>query len=510
MKDHTWTLPVAQLFGLALTIVASAFVAKALPALTKRCPNIPSIPFHISVYDAYRRVSEIGFHNSRLRLVLETHGAVNIWNSGQWAVLVTKPEYVTRVLRNDRVVAKGGFKGKVPHSTLAGLFGENIIDSHGETWKQFTGIMKPGIQRAHSISSLKAASSRLLSIFRKEQQQAPPDRGVVINDIIERWAIDVFGDSFFDVDFGAMNGGSVRAQDALLAILWNLGGHLIHHFPTFERIGWPLRPTRPRCFAMIQEFEEALIDATEKLEYSKAPSESDGPEKLIYRLKRARDTGLMSDVHYRSNLKMMFFAGHENVKFALIPTLWELSQSPRIQEKLYQEIAAYAPSLSDEDDPKNLPYLTAVISESLRLYPPVSQLLNRKTLEPVYLGNDITIPKETWVGWTAYGIHTDPNTWGPTAHEYVPERWGDDVHAIRRAISQQQIRGSYIPFNAWTRSCIGSEFALLQLRVALYEIVRHFKIASAPDYHYSIKEASSIPHNVAMGIIADSKTERFP
>ena len=498
MEDHTGTLSMAQLLGLLLAIASSVVVTKILPALTKRCPNIPSIPFHISVYDAYRRVSEIGFHNSRLRPVLETHGAVNIWNSGQWAVLVTKPEYVSRVLRNDRVVAKGGFNGKVPHSTLAGLFGENIIDSHGETWKQFTGIMKPGIQRAHSISSLKAASSRLISTFRKEQQQAPSDHGVVINDIIERWAIDVFGDSFFDVDFGAMNGGGVRSQDALLAILWNLGGHLIHHFPVFERIGWPLRPTRPHCFAMIRELEEALIDATEKLEYSKTPPESDGPEKLIYRLKRARDAGLMSYVHYRSNLKMMFFAGHENVKFALIPTLWELSQNPHMQEKLFQEIAAHNPSSSDEDDLKNLPYLTAVLSETLRLYPPVSQLLNRKTLEPVYLGNDITIPQGTWVGWTAYGIQTDPNTWGPTAHEYRPERWGDDVHAIRRAISQQQIRGSYIPFNAWTRSCIGSEFALLQLRVTLYEIVRQLNITSAPDYHYSIKQASLMLPNVSI------------
>ncbi|GMF75187.1 unnamed protein product [Aspergillus oryzae] len=494
MEHHTWALFVDKLdykavFGLLLTIIIAVVTTQILHVYTKCCPGIPSIPFHISVYDAYRRVSEIGFHNSRLRPVLETHGAVNIWNSGQWAVLVTKPEYVVRILRNERVVAKGGFYGKVPHSTLAGLFGENIIDSHGELWKQFTGVMKPGIQRPHSISSLKVASSKLIATFKREQQHAPSDRGVVINDIIERWAIDVFGKSFFDVDFGALNGGTVRAQDALLAILWNLGGHLIHHFPMFERIGWPLRPTRPHCFSMIRELEEALIDITEKLKYPETPP--DRFEKVIYRLKRARDDGLMTDFHYRSNLKMMFFAGHENVKFAFIATLWELSQNPQMQEKLYREIAAHIASSSDGDDLKSLPYLTAVLAETLRLYPPVSQLINRKTLEPVYLGNGITIPQGMWVGWTAYGVHTDPNTWGPTAHEYQPERWGDDVHAIQRAISQQQVRGSYIPFNAWTRSCIGSEFALLQLRVTLYEIVRHFEITSAPDYRYSIKVVSS-------------------
>lgn len=492
MEFHMATLP-GKTISTLLLIIAVAISAKILRVIAKRCPGIPSIPFTVSVYDAYRSVSEIRFHNSRLRPVLETHGAVNLWNSGQWTVLVTKPEYLTRILRNERIVAKGGFYRKVPHSTLAGLFGENIIDSHGELWKQFTAIMKPGIQRPHSISSLRVASSRLISIFKREQLHAPSDHGVIINDIIERWSIDVFGESFFDMEFGALNNiknNNVRAQEALLAILWNLGGHLIQHFPLVERIGWPLRPSRHYCFSMILELEEALIEVTEKLKYTEASP--DRSEKLIYRLKRARDAGLMSDFHYRSNLKMMFFAGHENVKFAIIATLWELSQNAEMQEKLHLEIATHSlsSSSSDEDDLKKLPYLTAVLSETLRLYPPVSQLINRKTLEPLYLGDGITVPRGTWVGWTAYGVHTDPNTWGPTAHEYQPERWGNDVHAIQRAISQHQVRGSYIPFNAWTRSCIGSEFALLQLRVTLYEIVRHFKITNAPGYQFSIEKAS--------------------
>lgn len=342
MEFHMETLP-GKTISTLLLIIAVAISAKILRVIAKRCPGIPSIPFTVSVYDAYRSVSEIRFHNSRLRPVLETHGAVNLWNSGQWTVLVTKPEYLTRILRNERIVAKGGFYRKVPHSTLAGLFGENIIDSHGELWKQFTAIMKPGIQRPHSISSLRVASSRLISIFKREQLHAPSDHGVIINDIIERWSIDVFGESFFDMEFGALNNiknNNVRAQEALLAILWNLGGHLIQHFPLVERIGWPLRPSRHYCFSMILELEEALIEVTEKLKYTEASP--DRSEKLIYRLKRARDAGLMSDFHYRSNLKMMFFAGHENVKFAIIATLWELSQNAEMQEKLHLEIATHS------------------------------------------------------------------------------------------------------------------------------------------------------------------------
>ncbi|KAL4954839.1 cytochrome P450 [Aspergillus filifer] len=476
MEPPTWasSLPKPSSLTLIITLAITILILKLFRISSARCPGIPSIPFHVSIWDAYNRVSEIGFHNARLRPLLEAHGAVNLWNSGQWAVLVTKPEYVARILRNERAVAKGGFYGKVPNSTLAGLFGENLIDSHGETWKQFTAIMKPGIQRAPCIPAIKRAARKLMDRFLGAQQAAPPNRGVVINDLVERWAIDVFGEAFFDVDFGALDGGNVRAQNALTGVLWNLGGHLIHHFPLLEQIGWPLRPIRNRCFTMIRELEESLIDITENLQYSKTHGQNrDGPEKLIYRLKRARDEGLMSDFHYRSNLKMMFFAGHENVKFAVIATLWNLL-AIRISRA------------------NCLPYLTAILAETLRLYPPVSQLINRKTLEPVPLGNGITIPAGTWVGWTAYGIHTDPNTWGPTAHEFSPERWGLNSAAIHRAISQHQIRGSYIPFNAWTRSCIGSEFAMAQMRVMLVETVRRFEMTVAPGYHYSIKENASL------------------
>ncbi|KAL4886896.1 P450 family sporulation-specific N-formyltyrosine oxidase Dit2 [Aspergillus karnatakaensis] len=472
---------------LALTALLAVFI-KIFRTLTTRCRGLPSIPFLATVYDAYRGVSEIRFHNTRLRPLLETHGAVNLWNSGQWTVLVTRPEYVVRILRNERQVAKGGFYRKVPGSRLAGLFGENLIDSHGEVWKQFTAIMKPGIQRPHEIRALQAAATKLTATLHRKA--AATTQGiVVINDLIERWAIDVFGEMFFDVQFGALDSDathSVRAQDALTAVLWTLGNHLTGVFPLLERIGWPLCPTRPRCFSMIRELEEALIEVTDDLPL---PDEKNPSEKLIYRLRRARDAGQMADFHYRSNLKMMFFAGHENVKFALIAALWELSQSSRIQEKLHTELSAPETAHSDL---KDKPYLTAILSETLRLYPPVSQLINRKTLEPVALGDNITIPQGTWVGWTAYGVHTDPTTWGPDAHVFRPERWGEDVLAIHKAISQHQVRGSYIPFNAWTRSCIGSEFALLQLRITLATIVRRFRIDSAPGYTYSIQKNGSL------------------
>lgn len=129
-----------------------------------------------------------------------------------------------------------------------------------------------------------------------------------------------------------------------------------------------------------------------------------------------------------------------------------------------------------------MPYLTSTVFELLRLYPPVSQLINRVTLAPVVLGGEIHIPGRTWVGWNAYGVHTDKNVWGPTVMECRPERWGTSSEAIQAKFRRETVRGAYIPFNAHTRKCLGQGFALLEMKIMLFLLVKRAKWTVHPDY----------------------------
>ncbi|KAL6890018.1 hypothetical protein GGI43DRAFT_416202 [Trichoderma evansii] len=124
---------------------------------------------------------------------LETHGLVNLWNTGRWFVLVTKPEYIAHIFRNERVNAKGGLYRQMPYTSISNLFGMNIIDATGELWKHFTSIMKPGIQQKYNPAALYSIAHKLVTTIDKLQQQATSSRGIIINDIIERWSMDVFG-----------------------------------------------------------------------------------------------------------------------------------------------------------------------------------------------------------------------------------------------------------------------------------------------------------------------------
>ncbi|KAF7595475.1 hypothetical protein BBP40_005811 [Aspergillus hancockii] len=474
-------------------LVALALLGhKVLRHITKGCHGVPHVPFHLSFYDFCRGVQQIEFYNTRLRPLLERHGATNIWNAGQWTLLVTKPKYLAQIFRDERAITKGGFYRKTPRGAMASLFGENIIDSHGDVWKQFSAIMKPSIRRVPDISSLNVAAEKLVSLLAMRQRQARPEEGIIINTSVQQWALDVFGECFLDVNFGCLDNGNCIVQKALQGVLMSFGGPLLLAFPLLERVCWLLLPSRRRSFSLVRDLEKVLLEQTDTLsvQLRHGDTHNQTPEKLIYRLKRAHSACQMSDFHYRSNLKMMLFAGHENAKSALVSTLWELANQPRILEKLYQEIISSPPDSTG--NLSALPYLTTVIYETLRLYPPLSQLINRVTSTTINLDDGITIPRGTWVGWSAYGVHTDPNVWGPSANEYYPERWGNDINTINRAVRRHQIAGSFIAFGAYSRMCIGSEFAVVQLQITLSAIVRRFRWTKDPRYEPSMSTWPSL------------------
>lgn len=123
---------------------------------------------------------------------------------------------------------------------------------------------------------------------------------------------------------------------------------------------------------------------------------------------------------------------------------------------------------------QDMPFLTAVIYESLRLFPPIGQLVNRRANEDALLGGDIVIPKGTYLGYNCYSTNRDPNAWGPTADAFEPGRWGDSTVAIQKHYRMRRARAEFISFHGGRRACLGEKFALLQMRVTLVALLGAF------------------------------------
>jgi cytochrome P450 len=142
-----------------------------------------------------------------------------------------------------------------------------------------------------------------------------------------------------------------------------------------------------------------------------------------------------------------------------------------IQDQLFAEITTTNTATPTAELLADMPLLTAVIYESLRLFPPIGQLINRRASQPVMLGNDIYIPEGTYLGYNCYSTNRDPSIYGADADTFRPQRWGDNLIDIHRSYRQRKARAELISFHGGRRACLGEKFALLEMKVSLFVLV---------------------------------------
>jgi cytochrome P450 len=134
-----------------------------------------------------------------------------------------------------------------------------------------------------------------------------------------------------------------------------------------------------------------------------------------------------------------------------------LARHPQIQSRLRGAIGETAPADLDA-----VPYLTAVVQEGLRLYPPAPFLLRRdgRGRRAVHLVS-------------VYGMHRDPDYW-PRPEAFHPERWLDADGRLRAGVGP-----AFVPFGMGPRICIGKRFALVEAQIILAGLLRRFELAPA-------------------------------
>ena len=166
----------------------------------------------------------------------------------------------------------------------------------------------------------------------------------------------------------------------------------------------------------------------------------------------------MSDVELHDELMTLLFAGHETTATALAWAIYWINYLPEVKAKLTAEIA----TLGTERDPvtiSRLPYLNAVCSETLRIYPVGMLTFPRITREPVSLqGYDI--PAETVVVGCIYLTHHREDLY-PEPDLFKPERF------LERQFSPYE----YLPFGGGSRRCIGMALAQLEMKLVIVELL---------------------------------------
>jgi cytochrome P450 len=173
----------------------------------------------------------------------------------------------------------------------------------------------------------------------------------------------------------------------------------------------------------------------------------------------------------RAEAMTLLLAGHETTANALTWCWHLLSRNPGVRERLRAEVVGTEPAYGSE-----LPFTTACIAESMRLFPP-AWILEREVSEELEL-DGYRIPVGSIVVASQYAVHRDPRWWRDP-EDFDPTRWLVDGKFDEEAPGQP--RGAWFPFGAGTRQCIGESFAWTEATLVLARLARHWAPESLTD-----------------------------
>lgn len=186
-------------------------------------------------------------------------------------------------------------------------------------------------------------------------------------------------------------------------------------------------------------------------------------------------------------VSIMMNAGSDTTWIALNNAMFFLLKNPRCMEHLRAEIDEVMEDgeiVARHDKVKHLPYLRACLDESMRLLPPVSFGLPRRTPPEGATILQEYIPGETSVSISGYVVHRNESVF-PDPETYRPERWLGE--------GGKELQPYFVAFSQGARGCTGRNISYLEQTVLLGSLVHRFDFAlPSPDWEPTRRETTNL------------------
>ncbi|CAF1221938.1 unnamed protein product [Adineta ricciae] len=162
------------------------------------------------------------------------------------------------------------------------------------------------------------------------------------------------------------------------------------------------------------------------------------------------------------NIYLFLLGGYETAATTLAYLIFILATHQNEQAHLLDEIERV---YGDYDQIIKLEYLDWFIQETLRFFPIAPFIVNRQCNKECQIG-PLKIERGTNITVDMYSLHYDDQLFGPVSPlKFYPERFRNKRHAL-----------AWLPFGAGPRNCIGMRFAMLEIKLALVQILHRYKI----------------------------------
>jgi len=218
----------------------------------------------------------------------------------------------------------------------------------------------------------------------------------------------------------------------------------------------------------LQEEADRLLDEAARNPPAD-PGEADDLMSLLVGLRESgmADSGMFTDEDLRDQMVTIIFAGHDTTTTSLTFALWALAEHPDIRERFHAEVDALdGPPTAEDIEEGRLEFTDKVVTETLRLFPPVYALPRVADQDVQFDG--YRVPEGERIGVLIRRIQRDPRFFDEP-EEFDPDRWTDEFR-------QNLHDFAYAPFGGGPRICIGRQFALLEAKLSLATIGRNYEL----------------------------------
>ncbi len=199
---------------------------------------------------------------------------------------------------------------------------------------------------------------------------------------------------------------------------------------------------------------------------------------------RDEDGSRLSDQEVRDQVMTLMFAGHDTSTSTVTFLLYELARNLGARELLEAEVdevlGGRAPGAERLD--RELPYLEALMDETLRLYPPAWIGPRRAARSFEFGGHEV--PAGAYVNYCSWASHRLPHVFEePDA--FRPERF-------ERERKTALPRGAYVPFGAGSRICLGKRFGQTEVKLVAAMLAQRFRLELAPGHELTVRQTPTL------------------
>ncbi|KAK9846940.1 hypothetical protein WJX84_011063 [Apatococcus fuscideae] len=427
-------------------------------------------------------------------------------------IVVSDPVVVRHLLKENYDNYDKGVLAEI----LEPIMGKGLIPADLETWKPRRRAIVPAFHKAYlaaMISMFADCTQRSIdkmTALTESGQEASIDMEQEFLNI----GLDIIGLGVFNYDFGSISTESPVIK-AVYGVLKEAEHRSTFYIPYWNLPGAAVLVPRQRRFradlAVINDCLDGLIaqakrtrqaddaEALQQRDYSKVTDPS--LLRFLVDMRGADPT----DKQLRDDLMTMLIAGHETTAAVLTWTLFALVQHPAALEKALAEVDTVVgdarPAL---EHIQQLPYIAAILAESLRLYPQPPILIRRALGDDVLPAplngdqNGYPIGKGADLFISVWNVHRSPHLWRDP-DSFRPERFSETnknegfegrwagyrPSEQRSSLYPNEVSSdfAFLPFGGGARKCVGDQFAFTEATVALAMLLRrfHFSLAGRPE-----------------------------